>query len=285
MSANRSAKAGRLKHLVLDFLQDEQTWFSFLEFWKEFCKRKRKVTYKALNKTVNNLHNEELVNKENKNLGFMLKISPKGSEVYRRFVGGVGSNVLVRSHNLLFRCLIRKRPTGAFRDGFFMMNQEMRNWKNPQYYQNLKNGTHVQITDNLVLVRIKEILCDDVNVAVMQAYDRVLEVISLLHNKYVGLLIGCPDTVCDICTQHHAIHSPPVSEFVADFRIKYKDDSFQIDYSTGKYPEIECIHPETAQSDAYRLVEFLRDVASGKFDWKKIMKEVNEENRDSSILE
>jgi len=249
---------------------NSKKYFSFKELYQDIS-RKYKTSYKALNGRFNKLEKLGHIVKTDYNLSKEFSVSNAGL-LFLNPVGGPRRDIIInRAHNLLFKCKITHRPEYAFKVGFHV-NADVKNWSNPQYYKTLKNGTHIQTSDNHITVRVREINCYDSDIAVMQAFSEVCEVLSDLMIKYKPLKLAYPDSVVNLIQQHHAIKNKVISELVQEFDIKYKDSRIQVDNSKGT-PEIEFIHPKKAQGDFMQVVGFLRIIAEGKLDIERLVED------------
>jgi len=253
---------------LLEFIERKH-YFSFKEFYKDVS-AEYKITYRTLNKRFNRLVAGDYLDKTKYNLSKEFELSDEGKR-YLLNHRGLGKDIMCRTHDLMFKCPIIKRPSYAFRNGF-KVNTKIKNWKFPQYYTKLKNGTHIQTSDNLITIRIKEMNSIDSDIAIMLAFQQVVEILTDLMSKYPSLELNYPDRVVDIIRSHHAIRNKQLKEFIQEFQIKYKDDRIQVDCSKGS-PEIEFIHPAHSQGDFTKVIDFLRYIAEGEIDIDKLRKD------------
>jgi len=274
---NKTIAKMKTKPTGIDILAgiEKRKYFSFDEFYN-YLSQDSDISYKALNKRFNRLVRAGYVDKNKYPLSKEFELSEAG----KRFLlnnRGLGEKISCRTHDLLFKAKIIHRPECTFKNGF-EVNTCIKNWRYPQYYTTLKNGIHIQISDESVTVRIKEINDFDSDVAIMAALEKVVEILADLMTKYKPLQLGYPERVVDIITQHHAINNKQIREFIQEFQIKYKDDRIQVDCSKG-VPEIEFIHPVHAQGDFRKVIDFLRLLAENKLDLDGLLKDYGRNGR------
>ncbi|MEN9561106.1 MAG: hypothetical protein RIQ56_379 [Candidatus Parcubacteria bacterium] len=264
MSIVRKKVKVTIGEALLSVLASRECYYGFQELYHALSAQRLSATYKGAHKALKILIRKGYARKAGSE---RIHITELGRALHLQRSRGPGDLFPIRSHDLLFRCPILRRSSGAFEDGWFSLNDGVRNWK--QYYREFSQNIHVQVSRTQVTVRIREIVCPDVDLAMMTAFDYVLQVLSEIHHRYPGLQVGLPSRVCDILKQHHAINAKEISQFIREYGIKYKDDRIHIDYSTGKLPEIEFVHPLHAQGDMQRLIDFFRDIVEGKYEWRK----------------
>ena len=203
---------------------------------------------------------------------FYIILTKEGKEVLkeRRNRSGGGREIpKVRTHNLTFKLkILHNAPSNL---NGFIMNNNMKNWVEQT---KCINGDHIQVTSKHINFKISVPKTATATDAIMKAWEILLGYLKEIVELNPGFRVATPNTTDVITTQHHAYDLP------TRFGLKWKackiDEFVEIDFSQGVIPEIECVHPILAQGHSETYGQFTSDVATGKFDWKKMQEDIHE---------
>ncbi len=227
-----------------------------------------KISYKALNKRFNRLVSMGLLGNNKSKFSLESWVTEEGKRILHN-IRCVSNDPICRTHNLLYKCEITRRPDHAF-NGFRII-KKLRNAKYPQCAKEYTNGITVQAFDRSITIRVKEIMTFDPFQALHEGFEKVIETIILLENEYKPLRIAYPHFVSNVLQQHHAFRNKALSSLFQSFKIKYRSEVLHVDRSKG-IPECEFVGVDAAYRFS-KLVEFLEGISRDSFDMERLMED------------
>jgi len=266
------AKASILGLEILQFMKQNTEYFSFKDLYRDFNLIHTKIEYKYLNKALNNLNKQSLVDIESRNLAYFCKINNNGLRYLKDRSRCIGDRSLpCRTHDLLFNLQISKRGKRSF-PGFKVAKQKMKNWRFHQFTKEYAEGVILQTTDKTLKMRFSNVYGIDSNCAIFIALERVLIIRDKLMQEDPELVLGSPERITSVVKQHHALNIPSIQSWLEEHYIHWKDDRIHVDKSCN-YPEIEFVHSGKAQEDFNEFISFIWAIIDKRFPWRELCTE------------
>lgn len=189
-------------------------------------------------------------------------ITNKGKKAVFHFLGvSEKEKQQIRLHNFSVIMKILRLPTQLEKK---LLNH---NWieynpKNWRAYKKKIEGLYVLWTPKTVQIPAIEVYANTISQAYSEALQRVLLIKQHLEEDYKGLLLGQPEELAYIASQHVAKLYDPLAVSAKLAGYKYKSNRLHIDESKG-IPELETVHKIYAKDDMYKITEMYEDIIRG----------------------
>lgn len=195
-----------LQKRILQRLGEEAQTYTLSELAKLLKKDKGN-----LHRTISSLIKQGLVEKIKLGIIVNYRLTPDGCQLCCYLLTGYERTC--RSHNLRYKCKIVRYPKSKsefLEDSNVWRMVGMKNWK--KYLRDLDGGGHLQVTPEYFIFYLPQIFDFSSDGASERAKKIVYGWMKEMMKEYDGLVLGEPERISSIISQHHAILNHPFAK-------------------------------------------------------------------------
>lgn len=105
----------------------------------------------------------------------------------------------------------------------------------------------------------------------VEALKLVFHYKTFLEDKYSGLVLGEPDCVAEVMSNHIAFKLDEFAKLCTANHINFRTDRVHVDASKG-VPETEFVNKDLARDDANRYKNLIHQVIDSEVEWNDLAK-------------
>ncbi|MFH0815786.1 MAG: hypothetical protein V1934_03090 [Methanobacteriota archaeon] len=194
-------------------------------------------------------------------------LAPRGKEAITNFIRGSDEKFvkpIVRAHDVLFKAAVQRFPTDEeLTSAGFSSHDKMKGWQRSKYFGVVLEGVVIEFTTRSLMMLCPEVYGESPDEAKAKAWGKVKKLIEELKKLLPTLSLEEPYHVVTISRQSFALVNDEYARLMRGLRLSHKDERIEVD-SSKEVPEMDFVHPASAQEDCTAYLDFIHQVVDGE---------------------